>query len=300
MSTRNRLPALNIDVARQRIPAGVGGTFLLPLGSARRHTRPPTHRPRSHTAGERTKLGVMWDLPTRARSAAESSLGRRLARPLERLPDRHRHAAGQLPARYRARPGCGWRSARRTCSACGSRTSSPAWTSPGCGGVLEHRPRRADRGCRRHVHLRGPGGGHPAATAWHRWWSRNSRRSPSAARQPAAASSRRRSAAAWSSRTSSNWTCSPVPARSSPRARTASTPTCTSASRIRTAPSGYATRLRVRLEPVKPFVALRHLRFSRLAGPAGGDRPRSSRRGSTTASRSTTSTAWCSAGPRAT
>jgi len=49
-STRNRLPALNIDVARQRIPAGVGGPSLLPLGSAGRHTRPPTHRPRSHTA----------------------------------------------------------------------------------------------------------------------------------------------------------------------------------------------------------------------------------------------------------
>ena len=27
---------------------------------------------------------------------------------------------------------------------------------------------------------------------------------------------------------------------------------------------GYATRLRVRLEPIKPFVALRHLRFGRL------------------------------------
>ena len=63
---------------------------------------------------------------------------------------------------------------------------------------------------------------------------------------------------------------------------------------------GYSVRLRIELEPVKPFVALRHLRFHSLAEliaamdrivDTGGHRRRA---------RSTISTAWCSAPTKAT
>ena len=54
---------------------------------------------------------------------------------------------------------------------------------------------------------------------------------------------------------------------------------------------GYATRLRIELEPVASHVALRHVRFSDTAGAAGGDRDDHRHPASGTASGSTPSTA---------
>ena len=42
------------------------------------------------------------------------------------------------------------------------------------------------------------------------------------------------------------------------------TPTCSAHSRIPMARLGYSVRLKIELEPVKPFVALKHLRFHSL------------------------------------
>ena len=70
-------------------------------------------------------------------------------------------------------------------------------------------------------------------------------------------------------------------------------------SRIPMGRLGYSVRLKIELEPVKPFVALRHLRFHSLT--TWSQRwTASSRPAATTAPRSTTSTAWCSAPTRAT
>ena len=56
---------------------------------------------------------------------------------------------------------------------------------------------------------------------------------------------------------------------------------------------GYALRLRIELEPVRPFVRLRHLRFGEI-GRLVDAVARSSPRASTTGSRSSSSTAWSS------
>ena len=62
---------------------------------------------------------------------------------------------------------------------------------------------------------------------------------------------------------------------------------------------GYSVRLKIELEAVKPFVALRHLRFH-IAGATWSRRwTASSTPADMTAFRSTTSTAWCSAPTRA-
>ena len=62
---------------------------------------------------------------------------------------------------------------------------------------------------------------------------------------------------------------------------------------------GYATRLKIELEPVAPYVALRHLRFRDLRELVA-TMARIVSDANTTASRSTTSTASCSAPTRAT
>ena len=131
------------------------------------------------------------------------------------------------------------------------------------------RPRRPHRGRRRHVHLRGPGRRDTAATGLRPWWFRNSRPSPSAAPSPGSESSRRRSATVCPTNRCSRWTSSPAPARSSPRR-----PDGEHADLFCGFPNsygtlGYATRLRIELEPVKPYVALRHLRFDSTRRAAG-------------------------------
>ena len=106
----------------------------------------------------------MWDLPTRARTAAETpSAG--VARPLAAgLRGGARHAC--WPATGPSRRSATVRLAKRTSNLFRTRQQT---TQPGpgrhaaCRACCQHRHRRADRGCRRHVHLRGPGGGHPAA-----------------------------------------------------------------------------------------------------------------------------------------
>ena len=63
---------------------------------------------------------------------------------------------------------------------------------------------------------------------------------------------------------------------------------------------GYSTRLRIELEPVAPFVALRHIRFHSLTGDDRGDGTHHRYRRTATASQWITSTVWCSAPTRAT
>ena len=100
-----------------------------------------------------------------------------------------------------------------------------------------------------------------------------------------------RSAAACRTRRSASWRCSPARARSWwPR------PDGPHADLFRAFPNsygtlGYALRLLIELEPVRPFVRLRHLRFGddRTRWPTRS--ARSSPRGRTTGSRSTSSTA---------
>ncbi len=82
-------------------------------------------------------------------------------------------------------------------------------------------------------------------------------------RSPGSASSRRRSATACRTSRCWRWTSSPAPATWSPHRRDQH------ADLFRAFPNsygtlGYSVRLKIELEPVKPFVALRHLRFHSL------------------------------------
>ena len=115
------------------------------------------------------------------------------------------------------------------------------------------------RGRAGHDDVRGARRRDAAARARCRWSCRSSRRSPSAARSPGSAS--RAAASATARRTSrcSRWTCSPATAGSC-----TVTPDGEHADLFRGFPNsygtlGYALRLRIELEPVQPYVHLRHV-----------------------------------------
>ena len=120
--------------------------------------------------------------------------------------------------------------------------------------------RRAPRTCRACAPTR-TSSTPPCPTASSRSWSRSCARSPSAARSAAWASSRPRSATACPTSRSSRWTCSPGRAAWS---------SCKPGDALFDAfPNsygslGYATRLKIELERVPPYVALRHVRFDDL------------------------------------
>ena len=237
----------------------------------------------------------MWEPPTRARSTAECTIGRRLT---DRFAGDYLTGIDTLLASYRAiPPSATVRLAKRTSNLFRQRHADDAPGLDVCGlaGVLSIDVAGLHRRCRRDVHLRGPGGGHPAVR-------------PGAAGGAATEDHhRRRRRHRRRHRVDSSFRSGLV------FDDIVEMDVLTGAGEIVTATPdgehadlffgfansygtlGYATRLRVRLEPVKPFVALRHLRSRRLAGPAGTPSSRSSAAEPMTVSRSTISTASCSA-----
>ena len=169
----------------------------------------------------------------------------------------------------------------------------------GADGRHRGRPRGAHRRCGRHVHLRGPRRRDAALRARAARGAAAEDHHPRRRGHRASASSRRRSATGCRTSRCSRWTSSPAPARWSPP-RPTSTPTCSAPSPTPTA--RWATRCACASSSsrCKPFVALTHLRFHALARPGRGDGPHHRRPAASTASRSTTSTASCSAPTRAT
>ena len=206
----------------------------------------------------------------------------------------HQEAVRRLQASYAAiAPGSPVRLAKRTSNLFRPRDAIAVARA------RRLRPRRRDQRRRRgahrrragHVHLRGPRRRDPAPRA------DPDGRAPAAHDHPGRRGHRPRhrvdlvpQRAARTSRCW-RWTCSPAPARC-----ITCTPDNEHADLFATFPNsygslGYATRLRIELEPVASHVALRHVRFTDTACPAGRDRLDHRDAASGTASASTPSTA---------
>ena len=139
---------------------------------------------------------------------------------------------------------------------------SPAWTSPGWPACIDVDADAPHRRCRRHVHLRGPGGGHPAAR-------------PGPLVVPQLKTITVGGAATGVGIESTSFRSGlvyddivEIDMLTGAGDVVTATPDGPHADLFLGFPNsygtlGYATRLRVRLEPVRPFVALRHLRFAR-------------------------------------
>ena len=142
------------------------------------------------------------------------------------------------------------------------RTAGPRRERPDRG--ARGRRGRADRRRAGHVHVRGPGRRDAAARADAAGRAAVAHDHAGRRGDRARASSRRRSATGCRTSRCSRWTSSPARARSSRPDPTASTPTCSPAFPNSLGSLGYATRLRIELQPVGRYVALRNVRFTRL------------------------------------
>ncbi len=214
------------------------------------------------------------------------------------------HEAGveRLLDSYRAiPPGERVRLAKRTSNLFRPRAAStvPGLDVSGLDGVVEVDAEAPHRRRAGHVHLRAPGRRHAAARADAARRAAAAGPSPSAARSPGSASSRRRSATGCRTSRCSRWTSSPVTGEVvTDGRRTASTPTCSAASPTPTArsatPSGCASSSSRSARTSRCGTCGSTTSTSCVAALAvGGPRRRPS-----TASRSTSSTASCSAADR--